>query len=162
MMTDRVARRRARYETLAAAVGDSRGQRFARRLDGRPPVAFGDIAKMPDWLMLPPAHQDQVAQLAGLLRHRPAIDRELSGPRLTMLANHVGEALLDAACAVDIPESDDNAPLPPPERVVSDGWALLHASLPQPFATLYPGASGEPSARAMADQACAIATVEPA
>jgi hypothetical protein len=156
-VSERGAERSRRYRLLADMASDSRGQRFARRMSGTAGPRFADIANIPEWLSAEPAAQDRIALLAALLRHRRAIDAELSGPRLAMLAEAVGEDLLDLACDSDVPGDIDDAPLPPPERLLAEGRALLEAGLPRPLSGRYPGARDDPAARAIAGRATAIA-----
>ncbi len=112
------------------------------------------MAAVPRWLMLPPDAQTRIAHAAGLLRHRAAIDRELSGPRLTMLAEAVGEDLLDAVCASDAADTpDDNTPLPRPDLILAEGWTILHHGLPKIFAALFPDARGDAAAHAASERA---------
>jgi hypothetical protein len=150
--------RRERYATLAHVAPDGRGRRFARRLARQPGPDFADLAKLPGWLSASPEERRRVAALAGLLRHRAAIDAELSGPRLAMIAETLGEALLDAACEAEMPAGlSPPAPLPPPERLVAEGEALLEAGLPACFAARFPGARDDAEARAIVARASAIA-----
>jgi hypothetical protein len=150
------AERRRRYAALAEAASDSRGARFARRLSGAEGPSFADLTKVPDWLTEPPERQERIACLAALLRHRRAIDTELSGPRLAMLAATVGEDLLDAACEIPLPPPLDDAPLPAPDRLVAEGRRLLHAGLPRPLAGRFPGARDDAQARNLAMHASTI------
>ncbi|MGK6318102.1 hypothetical protein [Sphingomonas sp. DT-204] len=151
--------RRRRYALLAEAASDCRGARFARRLSGTEGPRFADLAKVPDWLTEPPERQERIACLAALLRHRRAIDTELSGPRLAMLAATVGEDLLDAACEMPLSPPLDDAPLPTPDQLVAEGRRLLHAGLPGPFADRFPGARDDAQARALTMSAESIAAV---
>lgn len=151
-MKDRLIRRVAQRDALA--VSDSRGARFAQKWSGYAGPTFADMAAVPRWLMLSPCAQTRVAQAAGLIRHRVAINRELSGPRLTMLAEAVGEDLLDAVCASDADDCAANdAPLPRPDLIIDEGWAILHSGLPPIFATRFPDARGDRAARAASERA---------
>lgn len=152
-----MSERRERYALLADVVGDGRGARFARRCAGAAGPRFADIAHIPAWLTAPPEQRERTARLVALLRYRPAIDAELSGTRLAMLAEAIGEDLLDAACEAPLPADADDAPLPSPDRLAEEGWALLHAALPTPLAGHFPGARDDPHARALVAQAAAIA-----
>ncbi len=151
-MSDRLTRRAAQRDALG--VSDSRGARFAQVCSGYAGPTFADLAAVPRWLMLPPDQQIRVARAAGLMRHRAAIDRELSGPRLAMLAEAMGEDLLDAVCASDAADlPDDGAPLPRPDLILVEGWATLHAGLPVIFAARFPDACGDAAARAASERA---------
>lgn len=158
----RSAALRQRHAMLAELVPDSRGARFARRMAGTPGPSFADLAKLPDWLAADPEARRRTAALAALLRYRKAIDAELSGPRLAMIAEAVGEELLDAACEAELPAGfADDAPLPPPAQLLAEGEALLAAGLPICLAPRFPGARDDPAARALAAQAGAIAETLP-
>ncbi len=151
-MSDRIARRAA--QRTALGVTDTRGARFAQAWTGAKGPDFADMAAVPRWLILSADLQEQVAQAAGLMRHRAAIDRELSGPRLLILAQAVGENLLDAICAGDADDGiADDTPLPRPDRIVADGRSLMHRGLPTVFAARFPDAGGDPVARALSERA---------
>jgi hypothetical protein len=151
-LNDRLTRRAAQHDALG--ISDSRGARFARVCSGFAGPTFADLAAVPRWLMLSPDQQERVAKVSGLLRHRGAIDCELSGPRLAMLADAMGEDLLDAACASgagDIPATE--APLPRPDLIIAEGWAILHAGLPAIFAARFADARGDDRAHAASERA---------
>jgi hypothetical protein len=151
-LNDRLTRRAAQQAALG--VSDSRGARFAQICSGFAGPTFADLAAVPRWLMLPPDQQERVAKVAGLLRHRAAIDRELSGPRLAILAEAVGEDLLDAVCASNAPDAPEtDASLPRPDHLVAEGWAIMHKGLPTVFATRFPDARGDDAARAASERA---------
>jgi hypothetical protein len=149
--------RRRRYAMLTRAAPDGRGARFARRMGGVPAPRFSDMAHVPDWLDEPPEVRTRIAALATLLKHRAALDGELSGPRLAMIAATVGEDLLDAACEAPAFFNGSARPLPRPERIVSEGEKLLETGLPLPFAAGFPGARDDAAARQFTEQAYAIA-----
>jgi hypothetical protein len=151
-LSDRVIRRAAQRNALG--LSDSRGARFAQKWSGYPGPTFADMAAVPRWLMLPPEQQHRVAKVAGLLRHRAAIDRELSGPRLAMLAEAVGDDLLDAVCASNAGDGSANdTPLPRPDLIIAEGWDIMHHGLPPVFATRFPDARGDALARAASERA---------
>lgn len=147
---------RQRHATLAALAPDTRGARFARRVAGEAGPSFADLAKLPDWLSAAPEQRGRIAALAGLLKYRAAIDAELSGPRLARVAEVVGEDLLDAACAAETSGEYRATALPPPERLLAEGKALLEAGLPACFAARFPRACDDAAAREMAAKASAI------
>jgi len=149
--------RNARLALLARHCGQGRGARFARRASGQPAVRFGDLAKLPDWLDAPEEQRVRIAAAAGLLRHRRAIDAELSGPRLAALAAAVGEPLFDAVCEADVPEIAGAEKLPPPERVLASGTQLLEAALPLALQDRFPGARDDAVARDLLARAQRIA-----
>ncbi len=152
------ATRSHRTAILADVAPVGRGARFARRLAGECGPGFADIAKLPDWLGAPAEVRERVAALAIVLRHRGAIDAELSGPRLAMIAEAIGEDLLDAACDATLPAKlASDAPLPPPERLRAEGEAVLQAALPSCLAPQFPGARDDAAAREIVVQASAIA-----
>ncbi len=158
MSEARRVRRRARYAALAAAGGEGRGGRFALRRAGGETARFADLFHVPDWLMLDNGGQERVARLAGLIKYRTAIDRELSGPRLAMVAEAVGEDVFDAACAAELPRAaDDVTELPRPDALVADGWNVLRSGLPPVFADMHPGARGDQDARMLTQAAMRIA-----
>jgi hypothetical protein len=147
-MSDRITRRRQRLAALQQRVPSSRGSRFARRLAGEPPVTFQDLAQLPDWVLLDDDAQEKVARVAGLIANRAAIDTELSGAKLAVLAADLGEHLFDAACTADAkPDYEVHAALPRPEQVIAQGWAMLHRSLPEGLG------GGDDKARAVAAEA---------
>ncbi len=149
---------RARYAALAQLAPDGRGMRFARRLSGEAAPSFADLAKLPGWFSAAPEDRRRLAALVALLRHRAAIDAELSGPRLAMIADAVGEDLLDAVCEGEPPaELPEAAPLPPPERLLPEGVALLEAALPACLAARFPGARDDAAARALVARASELA-----
>jgi hypothetical protein len=151
-VSERIARRAAQRDALG--VSDTRGSRFARRHSDEAVPDFADMAAVPRWVMLPGDQQVRVAHAIGLMQHRTAIDRELSGPRLAMLAEAVGEDLLDAVCAAEANDSRaSDAPLPRPDMIAALGWETMHRGLPTLFATRFHGASGDASARAISENA---------
>lgn len=149
--------RTAKLALLARHCGQGRGARFARRASGQPAMGFGDLAKLPDWLDAPDGQRARIAAAAGLLRHRRAIDAELSGPRLAALAAAVGEPLFDAVCEAEVPEMAGAEKLPPPERVLAAGAQLLEAALPLALQDRFPGARDDAVARDLLARAHAIA-----
>jgi hypothetical protein len=150
-MSERTARRAAQLNALG--VVDTRGTRFANRLAGAEGPTLADLAAVPRWLMLAEDQQARVAMAAGLLRHKSAIQNELSGQKLAALADVVGEDLLDAVSA--LPTVVDSAPnmLPRPEDLVAKGWLTLHRGLPAPFASRFPDAANDADARVIAEAA---------
>jgi hypothetical protein len=151
------AARRQRHAMLARVAPDTRGARFARRIGGTAPPRFSDLAKVPEWLDEPPETRTRIAALAVLLRHHAALNGELSGPRLAMIAEAIGEDLLDAACEAPVQGQGGAGPLPPPDRIVAEGEKLLEAGLPLPFAAGFSRARDDAAARRLTDQAHAIA-----
>jgi hypothetical protein len=151
------AARRQRHAMLSRTAPDTRGARFARRIQDTTPPRFSDLAKVPEWLDEPPETRARIAALAVLLRHRAALNAELSGPRLAMIADAIGEDLLDAACEAPVPGPGSAGPLPPPDRIVTEGEKLLEVGLPLPFAAGFPRARDDAAARRLTDQAHAIA-----
>ncbi|WP_157084655.1 hypothetical protein [Sphingomonas pituitosa] len=139
--------RSAKLALLARHCGQGRGARFARRASGQPGVRFGDLAKLPDWLDATDEQRARIAAAAGLLRHRRAIDAELSGLRLAALAGAVGEPLFDAVCEAEAPEGIGPEKLPPPQRVLAAGTQLLEAALPLALQDRFPGARDDAVAR---------------
>ncbi|HVJ01096.1 MAG TPA: hypothetical protein VM662_02880 [Sphingomonas sp.] len=148
---------RQRHAMLTQLAPDTRGARFARRVAGEAGPSFADLAKLPDWLSVAPERFRQIAALAALLKYRAAIDAELSGPRLARVAEAVGENLLDAACAAEPSGEYRATTLPPPERLLAEGEALLEAGLPACFASRFPRACDDAAARGVAAKASAIA-----
>ncbi|WP_139810006.1 hypothetical protein [Sphingomonas azotifigens] len=149
--------RNAKLVLVARHCGQGRGARFARRARGQSVVCFGDLAKLPDWLDAPEAQRARIAAAAGLLRHRRAIDAELSGPRLAALAAAVGEPLFDTVCEAEVPEMVGAEKLPPPERVLAAGRQLLEAALPLALQDQFSGARDDAVARDLLVRAHAIA-----
>lgn len=149
--------RTAKLALLARHCPQGRGARFTRRASGQPAVQFGDLAKLPDWLDASEEQRARIAAAAGLLRHRRAIDAELSGPRLATLAAAVGEPLFDALCDADVPEIVGAEMLPPPERVLAMGTHLLEAALPLALQDRFPGARDDAIARDLLARAHIIA-----
>lgn len=71
-----------------------------------------------------------------------------------MLADAVGEDLLDAVCASDPCDPPAaGAPLPRPDIILSEGWAILHKGLPWLFAPRFPDARGDRVAHAASERA---------
>jgi hypothetical protein len=150
-MSVRTARRAAQLDALGVA--DTRGSRFANRMAGVANPTFTDLAAVARWLMLPSDEQARVAMAAGLLQHKNALDRELSGQKLAALADVIGEDLVDAVAALPSEESVETNSLPPPETLVAEGWSILHRGLPDPFVTRFPQAANDADARARAETA---------
>ncbi len=151
-MSERIARRADQHAALGMT--DTRGARFAQVWTGAKGPDFTDMAAVPRWLLLTENEQKRVAQVTGLMKHRAAIERELSGPRLAMLAEAMGEDLLDAVCASDFTEDlQSNATLPRPDMIVADGWDVMHRGLPTVLASRFSDASGDPKARALSEKA---------
>ncbi len=155
----RIARRAAQCDALGAGLG--RGARFACTLNGASLPRFADLAAVPRWLLLQRAQQERVARVAGLMRHRAAIDRELSGPRLALLADAVGEDLIDAvSAAAQFGSPTNDGALPRPDRIVADGWEMLRRGLPAMLAGEYPEACGDEPARALSERAFDLAMAQ--
>jgi hypothetical protein len=150
-MSERTARRAAQLDALGMA--DTRGGRFINRMAGVAGPNFADLAAVPRWLMLADDAQVPVAMAAGLLRHKGALNRELSGKKLAALAEVVGEDLFDAVAALPVDEADKSNALPTPETLAADGWSILHRGLPAPFATRFPNAANDTDARTLAETA---------
>jgi hypothetical protein len=150
-MNMRTARRVAQWEALG--VPDTRGSRFANRLVGIEGPTFADLAAVPRWLMLTAEEQARIAMAAGLLQYKGALDRELSGQKLSALADFFGETLVDAVAALPSVELTEANSLPPPETLVAQGWSILQRGLPAPFATHFSQAANDPDARALAEAA---------
>lgn len=150
-MSARTARRAAQLDALG--VRDTRGSRFADCVAGVEGVNFNDLAAVPRWLMLPPDQQARVAMAAGLLRHKSALDHELSGQKLAALASMMGEDLVDAVAALPVADGVSRGGLPPPEPLVKEGWSMLHRGLPAPFAPRFPDAANDANARILAEAA---------
>ena len=73
-------------------------RRLADRARGEPmaPVAFADIAALPDWASWPPARLRTFVDLAGAMACAPALHRTVDGKVLRRLAGRIGEDALDA------------------------------------------------------------------
>ena len=154
-MIDRFARRAAQHEAIG--ISDTRGARFAQLWSGSKGPDFADMAAVPRWLMLAPDQQEKVAQAVGLIRHRATINRELSGPRLAILADAVGEDLLDAVCAGEAgDEQPSDTPLPRPDLMIAEGWDVMRRGLPIIFSARFPDAKGDQVARALSEQAVGL------
>ncbi|MBB5710901.1 hypothetical protein [Sphingomonas xinjiangensis] len=145
-----------RSRRIATLAPKGRGARFGARASGNAAPRYDDLAKLPDWLNQPMEKREQVAALAALLRYRRAIDAELSGPRLAQIAAAVGEALFDAACEVPAWREGPQT-LPPPDRLIADGRALMVAALPHSLSDRFSGARDDASARAIVVRAQHIA-----
>jgi hypothetical protein len=150
-MSVRTARRAAQLEALGVA--DTRGSRLANRMAGIAGPTFADLAAVPRWLMLVPEDQARVAMTVGLLLHKAALDRELSGQKLAALADVFGEDLVDAVASLPSVESSETNSMPPPETLVDEGWSILHRGLPAPFAARFPNAANDAEARMLAEAA---------
>jgi hypothetical protein len=150
-MSARTARRGIRLEALGAP--DTRGSRFANRIAGVHSPCFNDLAAVPRWLMLPADLQARVALAAALLRHKSVLDRELSGQKLAALADVTGEDLFDTVMTSSSEPGASAGALPRPEDLADEGWAILHRSLPLPFATRFPGCANDDEARVVAEKA---------
>lgn len=146
-----MARRAAQLQALG--VKDTRGSRFANRIAGVAGPSLSDLAAVPRWLMLPKEQQTKMAMAAGLLPHKNALDRELSGQKLSALANVFGEDLVDAVAALPSAVSSEHGSLPTPETLISEGWSILHRGLPTPFAGRFPNAANDADARSIAEKA---------
>jgi hypothetical protein len=71
-----------------------------------------------------------------------------------MLAEAVGEDLLDSVCASDPDDgAANNAPLPRPDFIIAEGWDIMHRGLPPVFAARFPDASGDAAAHAASERA---------
>jgi hypothetical protein len=150
-MSKRMALLAAQYRALA--VDDTRGKRFSNRIAGIRSPVFADLAAIPHWLLLPPDQQQHVAAATGLLHYQDALKKELSGTKLASLAKTVGEALIDAVCAIESHSSLATEPLPPPDQLVDKGWRILHQGLPTMFAARFPMAANNAEARKRSETA---------
>ena len=153
-MSERIARRAAQFDALG--ICDTRGARFARIMSGTPGPTLADLAAVPRWLMLDPDAQARVAKVAGLLLHRSALINELSGARLAVLADAIGEDLIDAVCAMPTAAPPATASLARPDQIIADGWRALHRGLPRPLARRFPDGANDADARILAATACEI------
>ncbi len=148
----RTARRAAQLAALS--ITDTRGARFARASAAVKGPDFADMAAVPRWMLLSDAQQHRVAQAVGVIRHHAAIMRELSGPRLSLLAAAVGEDLLDAVCAgTPLDDGADHALLPRPDQIVGEGWDVMQRGLPTLLAERFANAQGDAQAHNTAERA---------
>lgn len=105
-------------------------RRLADRARGEPmaPVAFADIAALPDWASWPPARLRTFVDLAGAMACAPALHRTVDGKVLRRLAGRIGEDALDAVLALPpglIPPAPCDAALASDEGLRAVGAAVL-------------------------------------
>lgn len=98
----RIAARAARLGVIGAIQPGSRGKRLAARIAGGSTSRFDHLSAVAAWRLVDPARRNDLAVAAGLLFHRPQIDRSVDGVALRALALRVGEPLFDAACEVSV------------------------------------------------------------
>ena len=109
----------------------SRAERFAKRLRGEKLPVFRELASPPGWQGCEGAARRTLAAIMALLAARPAIDGELSGPRLAELAAAVGEDRFDRLCDIDaalLALPDTPMSLPSPRDLARRGEELLLAA----------------------------------
>ena len=111
-----------------------RARRLARlladRTRGEPmaPVAFADVATVPDWVSWSPARLRTFVDLAGAVACAPALHRTVDGKVLRRVAGRIGEDALDAVLAIPpglIPPAPCEAALASHEGLRSLGAAVL-------------------------------------
>jgi hypothetical protein len=150
-------------QKLALLNGHSRTGRSRRYLEQRSEsarVEFGSVAAVPAWMLFDEAAKRAIAMSVTLLAHRAAIDRELSGKRLGVLADAVGHDRMEALCDTMLPAMVDPfgryALLPRPEDLEKLGIELLEAALPLALKDRYPLAADDTQARLLVDCATQI------
>lgn len=88
-----------------------RASRFKNIMAGGSKVhenqSFDCVASLPDWIVLDTVTQDLIGVCAAILNERSAIDRELSGERLSAISAIVGNALFEDLCEVSLPPQTD-------------------------------------------------------
>lgn len=110
---------------------DGRAARFAARLKGLPEPTFADLMRRANLEKAAQANRELVAQVLVLLNARHAIDAELSGRRLSVLAARIGEDLFDRVCECDLPDAllqSARHDLPRPDMLTAEGDALMEAA----------------------------------
>jgi hypothetical protein len=105
-------------------------RRLADRARGEPtaPVAFADVAALPDWASWPPTRLRTFVDLAGAMACAPALHRTVDGKLLRRLAGRIGEDALDAVLALPpglIPPAPCEAALASDEGLRAVGAAVL-------------------------------------
>ncbi len=85
---------------VPAPVGP-RAARLARRLAGRAgtPLAFADVAAVPDWAAWPAERRARLADFAAAAACAEILRRTIDGRRLGRVARRIGEPALDAVLA---------------------------------------------------------------
>jgi hypothetical protein len=115
-----------------------RATRFKQSLaaaDGQahPGLDFDTVAALPDWVLVDDARQIMVGLGAAILDERGAIDRELSGERLAVIAALVGNEIFDRLCDWPLPDSISvraSGRLPRPEDFSTIGANLRRRAMP--------------------------------
>ncbi len=135
-----------------------RGARYAARMTGLPLPEFSMLQRVPQWLLdSDESRRKAAAAIAAILHFRPQIDRELNGSKLGSIADHLGEAAFDTACAQPCPPMDQcadrDASLPRPEQMAAIGQSILNRALPMALSIRYPEATGDAHAFLLADHA---------
>ncbi len=102
----------------------------------RPPMALDHLREVPDWLRLPRAALQALAQRAALLSMAPALAATIDGALLGAHARMAGEDAVDWAIA-RAPRVPGGG-LPPVEasRLAGRGSALMRMGLPAPLRDL--------------------------
>ncbi|MBW8852713.1 MAG: hypothetical protein JF600_18275 [Xanthomonadales bacterium] len=117
---------------------ERRANALLRSLSGtaRPPIALNHLYDVPDWLRLPRAALQALAQRAALLSMAPALAASIDGALLGAHARVAGEDAVDWAMAraARVPGGG----LPPVEasRLTGRGSALMRMGLPAPLRDL--------------------------
>lgn len=165
-LSDRGDSWRRRAAALALDAKSGRGARFVARSAGQAGSENigSDMKLLPGWLGWNDEDRVRLAQAVALIVRRPALDREISGAKLNLIAECVGERLFEEICDIDIPETvaDIAGGLPAPEKLLGEGDALLRASLPVQLAGAFPGATGDRSVEniaALAQQCIALTRI---
>lgn len=106
-------------QKLAYVRGDNHGRdnhsgrasRFKNIMAGGSKVhenqSFDSVASLPDWIVLDTETQNLIGVCAAVLNERSAIDRELSGERLSAISAIVGDGLFEDLCEVSLPPQTD-------------------------------------------------------
>lgn len=92
------------------------------------PVAFADVAALPDWASWSPARLRTLVDLAGAMACAPALHRTVDGKVLRRVAGRIGEDALDAVLAIPpglIPPAPCEAALTSDEGLRAVGAAVL-------------------------------------
>lgn len=153
-----------RLTALGASFSESRGSRFARRAgmanDAKPQPTLADLVNLPDWILCDVEMVDDIAAVTTLLHFRPALDRELSGARLSAICECVGEGNYDLACEAPIPETeliaDTETKLPTPDQLNAVGRTMLNQALPITMIATVSEASGNIKMKALSNIATAL------
>jgi hypothetical protein len=140
---------RSKFALVRGSVDGKRGAAFRHKADSPLPSSynFNSIAALPDWVLWHDDQKRHLAKIIALLLHRPAIDKELSGAKLSALAETVGTSVFEQLCDCTDVIDNQQIDLPRPEDLADIGYKQMQLAISPTFSDRFADAAGDENAR---------------